>query len=109
MSFELREYVWDRVWKSPAMVVAFKEENERYTVVEIVSSQQKYGRVAKRVESDICRYVKLIVPEDEAELAERLVGFGVGEHMTKMERELADDFANRVLGARQRRGIVQKA
>lgn len=106
MIFGLREYVWDRVWKSPAIVVGVDETTGFHTVTEIVLPAQKFGRVARRSEYDLCRYVKLIVPEDEAEVAERLVGFS-GDALTNMEKQLCSDFATRTRSARLQRGIVQ--
>lgn len=105
MSFGLREYVWDRVWEGPAIVVGVDEKTDLHTVVEIVLPNQKFGRTAKRWPADLCRYVKLIVPEDEAEVAETLTGTAA-DILPESVQPLADSFAKRVLRAREKRGIV---
>lgn len=64
--FSLNEYVWDLVWKGPAIVVGSLEEAGRLAVAEIVLPARQLGRVAHRRPSEICRYVRLIVPEEEA-------------------------------------------
>lgn len=105
MTFEHREYVWDRIWEGPAMVIGVDDVPDTYTVVEIVLPAQKYGRVARRSEKQLCRYVKLIVPEDEAEVAETLTGTAA-DILPGSAQPLADSFAKRVRKAREKRGII---
>lgn len=105
MIFGLREYVWDRVWDGPAIVVSVDETTGIHTVTEIVLPAQKFGRVAHRSEDDLCRYVKLVIPEDEAEVAETLTGTAA-DILPEAVEPLADKFAKRVRKAREQRGIV---
>jgi hypothetical protein len=73
-TFSINEYVWDHTWKGPAIVVGSLEEAGRLAVAEIVLPARRLGRVAHRLPSEICRYVRLIVPEDEAAQVLRVVG-----------------------------------
>lgn len=109
--FQINEYVWDRVREGSAIVIGFSEETGRYTVAEIVLPARKLGRVALRRAEELCRYVKLIVPEDEAEAAEIVLGGltkrdGIGlipEPMLEKIKRITD----RVRDGRVQRGIVR--
>lgn len=76
--FSVLEYVWDYVWGGPAMVIGFQDDPPRLTVAEIVQPDQSWGRVAHRLTKDVCRYVKVLFPEDEAETVEGALGASVG-------------------------------
>lgn len=70
--FSVREYVWDVVRDGPAMVIEVDQIDDAavypYTVVEIINNagRNKLGRVARRGDEQLERYVKLLVPEREA-------------------------------------------
>jgi hypothetical protein len=65
--FDINEYVWDRTRDGPGVVVGYDPLLPLpYTVAEI-NEQRKLGRVGYRSDEALCRYVRLIVPEDEAQ------------------------------------------
>ena len=108
--YEVNEYVWDRVREGPGIVIGLLEETDRFTVAEIVLPARKLGRVAHRRRDEICRYVHLLLPEDEAEAAETLVGGSVGRGLD-LESQLGallGRFAKRLKGARVERGIIRQ-
>lgn len=89
--FAVNEYVWDRVREGPAVIVQMPKEGEPYTVAEIIEYPTNHlGRLAHRGEADLCRYVKVLLPEDEAQDAARL---------------LENPTAHRVAAAMEKRGI----
>lgn len=102
--FSVLEYVWDRVWDGPAIVIGFRDQT-RITVVEIVQPDLSLGRVAHRQLDEVCRYVKVILPEDEAQhlqvAAESVADKAVGP----MQNELSSG-AKRIMAARDRRGLL---
>lgn len=80
MKFEFNEYVWDRVWGGPAIVVSINERpgvSRPYVVGEITRANKSLGRTAARSEGGLCRYVSVKIPEDEALLLIR--GFEADE------------------------------
>lgn len=64
---QINEYVWDRTWDGPAIVTMLEIEAgaTRYRVAEI-NEQRKLGRTAWRDRDQLCRYVRVLIPEDEA-------------------------------------------
>lgn len=69
LAFEIREYVWDRTRDAPAAIVGCDPlAQPPYSVAEIIGSgpNAHLGRVAHREESELERYVNLILPEEEA-------------------------------------------
>lgn len=97
--FQINEYVWDRLRDGPGIVVGINEELELpYSVAEITPDGKKLGRVGYRKDEKLCRYVKLIVPEDEAIRALDLLdtGSGIG---------LDDRLYERIEQALKQRGV----
>lgn len=99
--FALYEFVWDRTWGSPAVVVG--TEGDKLTVAEVIGETRDLGRVAHRLPEHLCRYVKLIVPEDEAAAVQQ-----IGLSDEAWDVELTGAFFDRLLKARVRRGLVDE-
>jgi hypothetical protein len=108
--YRVHEYVWDRVRQGPAIVVGVLGGTNRLTVAEIVLPDRKLGRVAHRRPSELSRYVHMLVPEDEAEAAEVVLGGlvkrrGVGLIPDRLLDPLSA-FTKRIKEAREERGII---
>lgn len=103
MTYQEREYLWDRVRGGPCIVVGIKSDKALYVVAEIVGSPPKLGRVASRTEGELCRYVKAIIPEDEAFEAETIL-----REATDWDYNgpLAKQAAGRIQEAREKRGVA---
>lgn len=101
MKFSDREYLWDRVRQGPCIVIGVHSETCRYTVAEIVGSPPKLGRVASRDEEQLCRYVKAIIPEDEAREAQKSLELNSMHEHSPVERA-----ARRIEEARIKRGVT---
>lgn len=72
--FAINEYVWDRTREGPGIVVGYDERLALpYTVAEI-TEQRRLSRIGYRSDDSICRYVRLILPEDEVQRLLRLSG-----------------------------------
>jgi len=92
--FDINEYVWDRTREGPGVVVGYDPRlSLPYTVAEI-NEQRKLGRVGYRSDETLCRYVRLIVPEDEAV---EFLAFSIPN--------LSDEATNRLRDAIDKRGI----
>lgn len=82
MKFEFNEYVWDRVWDGPAIVVCVDDRDpddpKPYVVGEITRADKSLHRMACRTEEELCRYVSIKIPEDEALILVR--GVDADEH-----------------------------
>lgn len=102
--FSINEYVWDRLRDGPGIVVGISEILELpYSVAEITPDGKKLGRVGYRKDEGLCRYVKLIVPEDEAQL---ILSTTVGASERAGPEELVAETLNgRVAEALVNRGI----
>lgn len=95
--FALNEYVWDRTREGPGMVVGYDERLELpYTVAEI-NDQRKLGRIGFRSDATLCRYVRVLLPEDEA------VAVVMANEVVAVDS--LDGAATRVEDALKRRGI----
>lgn len=105
--FQINEYVWDRVREGSAIVIGFSEETGRYRVAEIVLPARKLGRVALRQADEICRYVRLIVPEDEVEALDVVLGGNMSVIHPKRLGDSLGRFTRRLREARTARGIVR--
>lgn len=102
-SFSTNEYVWDHVWKGPAIVVGSLEEAGRLAVAEIVLPARRLGRVAHRRSDQISRYVRLLVPEDEAIQVEGVLEWNLEFH--HQGDPLLIEFNKRLRAACDARGI----
>lgn len=99
-TFALYEYVWDLTWEAPALVVGV--QGDLLTVAEI-GPDRSLGRVAHRREAELSRYVKLIVPEAEAEAVQSaLFAESIETH------DLIASFLTRLREARERRGLTDE-
>jgi hypothetical protein len=105
--FQINEYVWDRVREGSAIVIGFSEETGRYTVAEIVLPARKLGRVALRQAEELCRYVRLIVPEDEAEALDAVLGGTVSEAHPNVLGDSLARFIKRLRDGRRDRGLLR--
>jgi len=108
--FQINEYVWDRVREGSAIVIGFSEETGRYTVAEIVLPARKLGRVALRQAEEICRYVRLIIPEDEAQAMGLTLGAVLADDADLQPKELAASLGrlkSRLQTARIERGLLR--
>lgn len=104
MIYEDREYLWDRVRGGPCVVVGTKPDKALYVVAEIVGSPPKLGRVASRTEGELCRYVKAIIPEDEAFEAQVLLE--QEEDLLPLHESALGRAAVRIKKARELRGVA---
>lgn len=103
--FEPREYVWDRVWESPAVVVSEPQGSPAsYTVAEI-DQWRRLGRVAQRTENQLCRYVRVILPEDEADAIVKTYG----KRTTSEKVSLRQSGIYRIVTQLVRRGVYADA
>jgi hypothetical protein len=99
----INEYVWDRIRERPGIVIGINEELELpYSVAEIIDAK-KLGRVGYRKEEFLCRYVKLIVPEDEAKEALTLLE---DAEDWEYEKDLTGKLASRIRDALVKRGVL---
>lgn len=99
MKFQINEYVWDRTREGPGVIVGYTEGLPLpYSVAEITKNNNRLGRVGYRADRGLCRYVKLIVPEDEALRALDLSDTGAGN-------EVDDRYHQRVKRALKERGV----
>jgi hypothetical protein len=105
--FQINEYVWDRVREGSAIVIGFSEETGRYTVAEIVLPARKLGRVALRQTEELCRYVRLIVPEDEVEALDAVLGGTISEAHPKQLGDSLGRFIKRLRDGRRDRGLLR--
>ena len=93
--FQLHEYVWDLTWESPAIVV--QVEDARYLAAEI-DPQRRLGRVAWREAGQLRRYVRVLLPEEEAIAV--ISAAAVSEY-----REALGTARNRIAKALMERGV----
>jgi hypothetical protein len=100
--FAARDYVWDVVRDGPAVIVEVDEIDDAavcpYVVAEIINNagHNRLGGVARRSDSQLERYVKLLVPEREA------VAFA----RTGPGGRLIEGLRGRVVVAMEKRGIT---
>lgn len=99
--FAINEFVWDRVWRGPAVVVG--TQGDKLIVAEIIGETRGLGRVAHRDPDQLCRYVKLIVPEDEAAAVQ-----AIDQSDAAWDSDLVSSFFARLKEARNRRGLVDE-
>ncbi len=104
-AFSVREYVWDVVRDGPAMVIEVDQIDDAavcpYVVVEVVNNagRNKLGRVARRSERQLERYVKLLVPECEAKAQARRL------NQDTLEGNESERLLKRLVTAMEKRGI----
>lgn len=105
MQYEVNEYVWDCPRRGPAIIVAIDLTTPTpiYTVAEIILSSRRLGRVARRREEELERYVNLSISE---KAAQRLGKLWVTERMDATDLDETDIEVNIILkAAMQQRGI----
>lgn len=104
-AFQINEYVWDKVRKGPGVVVGIDAATNSYTVAEIVENAgvNRLGRIASRWQWDLGMYVKVVMPEEEAQLLLGLVHSAMGKTPI-LEPTVADSFDRLTLSI-QKRGI----
>jgi hypothetical protein len=67
MRFSQNEYVWDRFWDAPAIIVGLRPgEGVPYVIAELDQRNRSLARLAERTEDQLSRYINVKLPEAEA-------------------------------------------